>query len=431
MKKILNIAWKDLLITLHDPAALLLTLATPFGLTLVMLFAFGGVQNNGIRGIPVAVVNQDGGQLGQAFDEVLAADTVSELLAVTRFDDPIAARTAVDNDEFAAAVFVPAEMSASLMPAGLSSSTDLDQPMQPEDFADWEEERAPVVIEIYANPTRPTGVSVVRTVVDEFINRTEAMFTGVQVSVSQLLQNGLLSTAAPLSAFSAVAQDSINEGEAQRLLTVESKTSRAEDSRDTEFDWLAYMAPSMAILFLMFTMTNGGRSILAEREAGTLPRMMTTPSSAAQVIGGKIFGIYLNGTAQLLVLMVASLVLFQMQWGPLQVVIPTILLVVAAATGWGMLIAALSSTPGQANAMGTTVTLTFAIASGNFIPRFLLPEWLQTASLISPNAWGLEAFNLIRLGAAPAELLPYWSGMLAMFVVLFSVAVIAFRRQYR
>ena len=31
------------------------------------------------------------------------------------------------------------------------------------------------------------------------------------------------------------------------------------------------MAPSMAIMFLMFTVTNGGRSILAERDWGTLP----------------------------------------------------------------------------------------------------------------------------------------------------------------
>ncbi|MBN1665708.1 MAG: ABC transporter permease, partial [Anaerolineales bacterium] len=352
MKKILNIAWKDLLVTFSDPAALLLTLATPFGLTLVMLFAFGGVQNNGIRGIPVAVVNQDDGQLGEAFDEVLSSETVSELLAITSFDQASAARAGVDRDEYAAAVIVPADMTSSLMPAGFSGKgADLDQPIQPEDFAGWDDPRQPIVIEIYANPTRPTGISVVRTVVDEFINRTATMFTGAQVSVVQMLKGGLISAEAPRSEFFTVAEASVGEVENQRLITLAS--SLAEGSLDNEFDWLAYMAPSMAILFLMFTMTNGGRSILGERESGTLPRMLTTPSSPTQVIGGKVFGIYLNGLAQMLVLMVASLVLFQMQWGPFQVVVPTILLVVAAATGWGMLIAAFSRTPGQANAMGT------------------------------------------------------------------------------
>jgi ABC-2 type transport system permease protein len=159
--------------------------------------------------------------------------------------------------------------------------------------------------------------------------------------------------------------------------------------------------------------------------------MLTTPSSASQVLGGKVFGIYLNGVLQLAVLFLASLVMLQINWGPANLVIPTILCVVAAATGWGMLIAAFAKTPAQASIMGTTVTLVFAIGSGSFFPRQFLPEWLQTISLISPNAWGIEAFNNIRLGANMAELLPLWGGMLAMFAMLFIISVFTFRRQYQ
>jgi ABC-2 type transport system permease protein len=159
--------------------------------------------------------------------------------------------------------------------------------------------------------------------------------------------------------------------------------------------------------------------------------MLTTPSSTSQVLGGKVFGIYLNGVLQLAVLFLASLVMLQINWGPAQVVIPTILFVVAAATGWGMLIAAFAKTPAQANIMGTAITLVFAIGSGSFFPRQFLPSWLQTLSLISPNAWGIEAFNSIRLGATIAELLPLWGGMLLMFVILFVISVFTFRRQYQ
>ena len=158
---------------------------------------------------------------------------------------------------------------------------------------------------------------------------------------------------------------------------------------------------------------------MAEKEGGTLPRMLTSPSSSSQVLGGKVFGIYLNGVAQLAVLFIAS------------VVIPTILFVVAAATGWGMLIAAFSKTPAQASILGTAITLIFAIGSGSLFPRQNLPEALQYLSLISPNAWGIEAFNSIRLGATATELLPLWGGMLAMFVILFTISVFIFRRQYQ
>jgi ABC-2 type transport system permease protein len=112
-------------------------------------------------------------------------------------------------------------------------------------------------------------------------------------------------------------------------------------------------------------------------------------------------------------------------------VIPTILFVVAAATGWGMLIAAFSKTPSQAAISGTAITLVFAIGSGSFFPREFLPSWLQTISLISPNAWGIEAFNSIRLGATAAELLPLWGGMIAMFAILFVISTFVFRKQYQ
>ncbi|HBY08398.1 MAG TPA: hypothetical protein DEH22_11625, partial [Chloroflexi bacterium] len=80
MKKILNIAWKDLLITLSDPAALILTIATPFALTLVMIFAFGNVNNSGISGIPVAVVNLDEGEFGQKLVDVFESEDLADLI---------------------------------------------------------------------------------------------------------------------------------------------------------------------------------------------------------------------------------------------------------------------------------------------------------------------------------------------------------------
>jgi ABC-2 type transport system permease protein len=428
MKKILNIAWKDLLVTISDPAALILTIATPFALTLVMIFAFGNINDSGISGIPVAIVNLDESDLGQNLVDVFASDDLADLIALTVMLDPATARAAVDNDEYAAAVIIPADLGEGLTFTELDLNSSPDQPFKQSDFSNWSSEREPAVIEVYGNPTRPTSVSVVRTIVDEFINRASAMFAGVQVSVGQMLQSGRLSLTDPKSAFMDVGEF-IADREEERFISLQG--SMAEGSLEAEFDWFGYIAPSMALLFLMFTITNGGKSILAESEEGTLSRMLTTPSSAPQVLGGKVFGIYLNGVAQLAVLFMASLVMLQINWGPANVVVPTILFVVAAATGWGMLIAAFAKTPAQANIMGTAITLVFAIGSGSFFPRQFLPEWLQTISLISPNAWGIEAFNSIRLGNSVNELLPLWGGMLMMFAILFAISVFIFRRQYR
>ena len=52
------------------------------------------------------------------------------------------------------------------------------------------------------------------------------------------------------------------------------------------------LAPGMALMFLMFTASNGGRSLLTERNQGTLPRLLVSPTTSAQVLGGKMFGIF-------------------------------------------------------------------------------------------------------------------------------------------
>ena len=95
-------------------------------------------------------------------------------------------------------------------------------------------------------------------------------------------------------------------------ITLKTNTQGAEA---VEFDILAYMAPGMALLFLMYTVSYGGRSILQERSQGTLPRLMISPTSNTQVLGGKVLGIFLMGVAQVGILILASTIFFRVQWG--------------------------------------------------------------------------------------------------------------------
>ena len=126
------------------------------------------------------------------------------------------------------------------------------------------------------------------------------------------------------------------------------------------------MAPGMALMFLMYTVSNGGRILLVERNQGTLPRLLVSPTTTVQVLGGKIFGIYLTGVAQMLILIIASTLLFQLEWGDPLGVLVLVLAAVVGAMGWGMLITALASTPGQVAAIGSAVMLTFGILGGSF-----------------------------------------------------------------
>lgn len=68
-------------------------------------------------------------------------------------------------------------------------------------------------------------------------------------------------------------------------------------------------------MFLMFTVSYGGRSILAEKAQGTLPRLLVSPTNSMQILGGKVFGIFLTGVVQMLILIGGTSLLFQLKWG--------------------------------------------------------------------------------------------------------------------
>jgi ABC-2 type transport system permease protein len=196
-----------------------------------------------------------------------------------------------------------------------------------------------------------------------------------------------------------------------------------------DFDVLAYMAPGMALLFLMYTVTYGGRSILTERAQGTLPRLLVSPTSATQILGGKVFGIYLTGVAQVGILILASAIFFGVKWGdPLGATV-LILAAVFGATGWGMLITAFARTPSQVASVGTAIMLIFGILGGSFINLEVMPPSVQFISKITPNAWALDGFTTLALGGHLPQLIEPIIALLIMGALLFAIAVMIFGKK--
>jgi ABC-2 type transport system permease protein len=414
MLKTLLIGLKDLKLIFRDRAALIFMLLAPFLLTIGMGFVTGRFSgsSSGLSDIPVVIVNLDNQQLGDALADVFSSEELAALMEPTesRIADPAAARQLIDDDQAAAAVIIPEGFTRSIIPA----EGTLDQNFVQSD---------PVKIEVYANPSRPTSAGVVKAIVDEFISRVEEGRTSGMTSFVQLTQAGLLDPQNVESEAGALFQDV----EQTENTAITLKTNQ-EGAEAIEFDILAYMAPGMALLFLMYTVSYGGRSILAERSQGTLPRLLVSPTSAVQVLGGKVLGIFFTGVAQVGILILASTVFFGVKWGDALGLVVLILAAVFGATGWGMLITALARSQAQVGSVGSALMLIFGILGGSFINLDQMPSFVRTVSKITPNAWGLDGFTTLALGGKLPNLIEPITALLLMGAVLFGIAVMLFRR---
>lgn len=411
MKKIFLIGWKDVTLAFRDRAALVLMLAAPFLLTLGLGFvtgSLGGSSSSGIGNIPLVVVDQDGGSLGRALVELLQSADLKELVSASVMNEPAQARREVDEDRTTAAVIIPAGFTASIIPP--------DAAAQPGGV---------VQLELYTNPARPTGAGVIKTIIEEYLSRVEVGRVGGQVAVTQLLAAGLVR---PQDAAKVGTELGARQAQSSGspAITVKSISAGGEA---VQFNVLAFMAPGMALMFLMYTVSNGGRTLLVERGQGTLPRLLVAPLSAGQVFAGKVFGIVLTGAAQMLILILTSTLLFRLNWGdPLGVVV-LVLAAVVGAVGWGMLITALAKTPGQVSAVGSAVMLSFGVLGGSFTNTASMPGWFQAAGKITPNAWGLDGFTTLALGGRLADILTPVLALLAMGALLFTIAVLVYNRR--
>ncbi len=410
MKKIFLLGWKDLTLAFRDRAALILMLLAPFVLTLGLGLVTGGFSSSGnasgLSSIPLVLVNQDEGQLGGELVKLFQSADLASLVAPQVSTNLAAARKQVEDDQIAAAVLIPAGFSASIIPDAASGQS------------------GPAVkIDVYASPSRPTGAGIIQSIVEQFVNQVELRRIGAQVTVTELIQSGLIQ---PQQAAAAGAQIAASPAQASQAVTLKGVDN---GSAAPAFNVLAYMAPGMALMFLMFTVSNGGRTLLVEKTQGTLPRLLVTPVSTGQVLLGKMFGIFLTGVAQMLILILASTMLFSLEWGNPLAVLVLVLAAVAGAVGWGMLITALVKSPGQASSFGSAVMLIFGILGGSFFDINQLPAWFRTFSKITPNAWGIDGFTTLALGGTLKDILPDIGGLLAMAAALFIISLFVFTRR--
>lgn len=409
MEKIWLIAWKDVRLIFRDITALIFMLLAPFLLTMGMGLVTGRLSggSGGPSGIQFIIVNQDEGELGVALVSLFRSEDFADLFVPELMDSPATARDKVNADQTTAAIIIPPDFTAGIYERPGESTVGQD------------------AIEFYANPTRPTNTGIIKTIVDAFLTHVTIQAVQTQVTLQQLIEAGLVTP----NQMTKVAQELSNQQSAAPATPSISVRTTGSEGTTLDFDILAYMAPGMAMMFLMYVVSRGGQSFLAERDAGTLARLRISPTTTSQVLGGKVLGIFLTGFAQMLILIVASSLLFNLYWGSPVAVLILVMASVTGAVGWGMIIMAVAKTAGQVGAVGSAIMLTFGILGGSFFQVNLMPSWFRIVRTITPNAWSIDGFTILARGGGLQDIAGVIVPLLVMGISLFAVAVYLLNRR--
>jgi linearmycin/streptolysin S transport system permease protein len=386
----LFIAWKDTLLRLRDPMALLFVVASPLVLVLIFGTVFG---NRKLDPASVSIVNHDDGQLGEIYHSALTSDRVNEYIKATLSSDEAAARRAVDQGELAAVVIIP---------AGFTNAVFRGEQQQ---------------VEVYTDPAKTIGPAVVRAVVESITFSITKNAATVGISLQALGASGRIAPdqqATVAQELGRQLQAAGARGLSGILLDSETVTPNAASGV------LAYIAPAMLVLFLMLNAIRSGPHLLEEKESGTLARLFVAPVSRSAVIAGKLLGDLLIAGLQAAVLLAGMRLIFKVDLGQPVAVTLLLLGVILSITALGLAIAGMIRSPGAVSGATQATVLVMGLLGGSIVQIGDVPV-LRTISKIMPNYWAQEGFLTLANGGGLSDIwlpLAVLSGMTLVLALL-------------
>jgi ABC-2 type transport system permease protein len=195
---------------------------------------------------------------------------------------------------------------------------------------------------------------------------------------------------------------------------------------------LAQSVAGTAVMMLLFGLAACGGTILQERDAGTLRRLLVTPAPRGAILAGKFAFTFVIGLIQLVVMFAFGAVVFRL---PILQHAGGLVLVAAATcaacTGFGIFIATVGRTQKQIEGISTLVILLMSSLGGSWWPLFITPTWMQVAGHFTINAWAMDGFlGVLAYNLSIRDILLPLGVLFGVAAVLIALSVVFFRRRF-
>jgi ABC-2 type transport system permease protein len=200
--------------------------------------------------------------------------------------------------------------------------------------------------------------------------------------------------------------------------------TRAVVGENKKSPMISFYAAAIGVMFLLFTASNAAGALLDEAESGTLERVLSTRVTMTKLLGGKLVFNTLLAFTQLVAMFLWGWAVFKLDFFSHLAGFAVMGLCTAfAVAAFGLVLASLCHTRAQLGALSTLVILIMSSVGGSMFPRYLMPEAMQKAGLLTINAWAIDGFTKVFWRDLPVtDLWPQVSVLVVVGVALFLVA---------
>lgn len=424
MKALAMLVRKDLKLYFSSPRTLAITLAAPILIAAFFGAVMGGAPKKPSK-VPVALVNQDTSEVAR---DMVATMRKDDAFLLQEVDEP-AALTLVRSGKVRAGVVIPAGF-------GEAAPRAMFQPQA----------KKPEII-VHYDPSQSIALQLVKGLLMEHVMKavSKATFGGGPSSAKFLQASRADVVTAPgvtdaqrkdlLALFDSVERVNASStpaagqggglGGGEGMTTPFTMASREVTTGDRKYNPYAHAFAGMGVQFILFSGIELGVGILMMRRMGLWKRLRAAPVSRTLLIGSRVASGALISLFMLLAIYLAAILVFgvRIEGSIVGFVLVGLSFAIMTAS-FGLLIAAVGKTPEAARGIAILATLLLVMLGGAWVPTFVFPEWMQTATLVVPTRWavdGLEAMTWRGLGLeaalAPTAVMLAFSAVFALIAM--------------
>jgi ABC-2 type transport system permease protein len=168
-----------------------------------------------------------------------------------------------------------------------------------------------------------------------------------------------------------------------------------------------------------------------ERNTGTLPRVMTTPTPRAVFLLGTIGGQVLMALVQMGLLVGFGVLGLKLSWARDPLVLVLLLLTSALAAGAiGVFMGTWVRNEAQANNLSILMGMVMALLGGCWYPLEFFPAPVKTVVHVLPTTWALEGMvNYLTRGSTLRDLFPQLAVLTGFAVIFFALGFWRLKRE--